>query len=83
MTTERPRRELVRGMRFYTSAGCVVSRRAMTKRSPSAVDLLLSTLDLEEIEVNRFRGRSPQEERQRVFGGQVAGQALVAAGRTS
>jgi acyl-CoA thioesterase II len=54
----------------------------MTKRSPSAVDLLLSTLDLEEIEVNRFRGRSPQEERQRVFGGQVAGQALVAAGRT-
>ena len=55
----------------------------MTKRSPSAVELLISILDLEEIEVNRFRGRSPQEERQRVFGGQVAGQALVAAGRTS
>src|SRR5262249_18529832 len=33
-------------------------------------------------EVNIFRGRSPQENRQRVFGGQVAGQALVAAGRT-
>src|SRR5262249_43758271 len=33
-------------------------------------------------EVNIFRGRSPQEMRQRVFGGQVAGQALVAAGRT-
>src|SRR3989454_2300479 len=32
--------------------------------------------------VNVFRGRSPQENRQRVFGGQVAGQALVAAGRT-
>ncbi len=29
-----------------------------------------------------FRGRSPQENRQRVFGGQVAGQALVAASRT-
>jgi acyl-CoA thioesterase-2 len=43
---------------------------------------LLSILDLEELEVNIFRGRSPQEERQRVFGGQVAGQALVAAGRT-
>src|SRR3989454_9030119 len=32
--------------------------------------------------VNVFRGRSPQENRQRVSGGQVAGQALVAAGRT-
>ena len=43
---------------------------------------LLEILDLEPIEVNIFRGRSPDEERQRVFGGQVAGQALVAAGRT-
>ena len=39
-------------------------------------------LDLEPIEVNLFRGRSPDENRQRVFGGQVAGQALVAATRT-
>jgi acyl-CoA thioesterase-2 len=39
-------------------------------------------LDLEQIEVNIFRGRSPDESVQRVFGGQVAGQALVAAGRT-
>src|SRR5205814_2122637 len=36
----------------------------------------------EPIEVNIFRGVSPDEDRQRVFGGQVAGQALVAAGRT-
>jgi len=43
---------------------------------------LLGLLDLEELEVNIFRGRSPKEFRQRVFGGQVAGQALVAAGRT-
>ena len=43
---------------------------------------LLGLLDLEDIEVNVFRGRSPHDERQRVFGGQVAGQALVAAGRT-
>jgi acyl-CoA thioesterase-2 len=43
---------------------------------------LLDLLDLEQIEVNIFRGRSPDETRQRVFGGQVAGQALVAAGRT-
>src|SRR5207253_6765248 len=47
-----------------------------------AVDALVELLDLEELEVNVFRGRSPQEQRQRVFGGQVAGQALVAAGRT-
>ena len=43
---------------------------------------LLALLDLEQIEVNIFRGRSPDERVQRVFGGQVAGQALVAAGRT-
>src|SRR6516225_1084323 len=47
-----------------------------------ALDELIAILDLEELEVNIFRGRSPQEDRQRVFGGQVAGQALVAAGRT-
>jgi acyl-CoA thioesterase-2 len=43
---------------------------------------LVSILDLEQIEVNIFRGTSPDETVQRVFGGQVAGQALVAAGRT-
>ena len=47
-----------------------------------ALDRLLDLLDLEQIEVNIFRGRSPDDWRQRVFGGQVAGQALVAAGRT-
>jgi acyl-CoA thioesterase II len=47
-----------------------------------ALDKLLDLLDLEQIEVNIFRGRSPDETVQRVFGGQVAGQALVAAGRT-
>ena len=48
----------------------------------SAVDSLLTLLDLESIEVNIFRGGSPPADRQRVFGGQVAGQALVAAART-
>ncbi|WP_020180875.1 acyl-CoA thioesterase II [Methylopila sp. M107] len=48
----------------------------------SAVADLLSILDLEPLEVNLFRGRSPQAEWQRVFGGQVVGQALVAATRT-
>jgi len=47
-----------------------------------ALDDLLDLLDLEQIELNIFRGRSPDERVQRVFGGQVAGQALVAAGRT-
>jgi acyl-CoA thioesterase-2 len=47
-----------------------------------ALEDLVSLLDLEPIEENIFRGRSPEEKRQRVFGGQVAGQALVAAGRT-
>ena len=48
----------------------------------SELDRLLDLLDLEQIELNIFRGRSPKEWVQRVFGGQVAGQALVAAGRT-
>ncbi len=47
-----------------------------------ALDLLVQLLDLEPIEVNIFRGTQPEEERQRVFGGQVAAQALMAAGRT-
>src|SRR5437773_564801 len=48
----------------------------------SAVQDLLAILDLESLEVNLFRGRSPQVGWQRVFGGQVIGQALVAACRT-
>jgi len=48
----------------------------------AAVDGLVALLDLEPIEVNIFRGVSPDDHRQRVFGGQVAGQALVAAART-
>src|SRR5437868_8478396 len=49
---------------------------------PSAIETLLAVLDLEPLEVNLFRGRSPQVAWQRVFGGQVVGQALVAACRT-
>ena len=47
-----------------------------------ALEQLLSILDLERLEVNLFRGLSPQVGWQRVFGGQVIGQALVAAHRT-
>ncbi|HEY9476343.1 MAG TPA: acyl-CoA thioesterase II [Mycobacteriales bacterium] len=46
------------------------------------LDQLVRLLDLETIEVDIFRGTSPKVALQRVFGGQVAGQALVAAGRT-
>jgi acyl-CoA thioesterase-2 len=49
---------------------------------PSALSELLALLDLEPIEVNIFRGVSPKDRSQRVFGGQVLGQALVAACRT-
>jgi acyl-CoA thioesterase-2 len=48
-----------------------------------ALDNLVSLLDLEQIDRDIFRGHSPATERRlRVFGGQVASQALVAAGRT-
>ena len=53
-----------------------------TETSQEALDQLVRLLDLEAIEVNIFRGVSTDENRQRVFGGQVAGQALVAAART-
>lgn len=47
-----------------------------------AVAELLSLLDLERLEDNLFRGVTPDASRYRVFGGQVIGQALVAACRT-
>lgn len=51
-------------------------------RERSPVEQLVALLDLEPIEVNIFRGVSPKDRSQRVFGGQVLGQALVAAART-
>ena len=47
-----------------------------------SLQALLRLLDLEQIEADLFRGAAPETQLQRVFGGQVAGQALVAAGRT-
>lgn len=49
--------------------------------SKSLIDLL-AVLDLEPIGVNLFRGNSPKTSWQRVFGGQVIGQSMVAACRT-
>ncbi|MCU7723479.1 acyl-CoA thioesterase II [Actinoplanes sp. KI2] len=51
-------------------------------RGQAAVDQLLEILDLKQVDAATFVGESPQTGAQRVFGGQVAGQALVAAGRT-
>jgi acyl-CoA thioesterase II len=51
-------------------------------RGQPVLDRLVALLDLERIEENIFRGVSPAASPVRVFGGQVAGQALVAAGRT-
>ncbi|BCL12882.1 acyl-CoA thioesterase [Micromonospora sagamiensis] len=48
----------------------------------AAVDQLLEVLDLAPTGATSFRGISPPVGPQRVYGGQVAGQALVAAGRT-
>ena len=48
----------------------------------SAIQDVIDILNLEQLEVNLFRGRSPQSRWQRVFGGQVIGQALVATCRT-
>ena len=56
--------------------------KSAASKSGSALEHLLSILDLEPLEENLFRGRSPQQGWQRVFGGQVLGQALVAAVRT-
>ncbi|MFI8911838.1 acyl-CoA thioesterase [Streptomyces sp. NPDC053513] len=50
--------------------------------APGALDDLLDLLDLERIEQDIFRGQSRSALVPRVFGGQVAAQALVAAGRT-
>jgi acyl-CoA thioesterase II len=48
----------------------------------TAADALVRLLDLEALGDDRFVGISPPVGPQRIFGGQVAGQALVAAGRT-
>ena len=55
---------------------------AFEGKQTAAMQQLLTTLDLETLEMDLFRGNSPQVGWQRVFGGQVIGQALIAAQRT-
>ena len=47
-----------------------------------ALDKLIGLLDLEEIDQNIYRGQNERSKMPRLFGGQVAAQALAAAGRT-
>lgn len=54
----------------------------MTRARNALLDDLIDLLDLEPLEVNLFRGGSRDLGGKSVFGGQVLGQALVAAGRT-
>lgn len=54
----------------------------MSDALTSALDDLIHVLDLEPLEVNLFRGQSRDLGGKSVFGGQVIGQALVAASRT-
>ena len=60
----------------------MTGRPAATPSGQEAVDQLLELLDLRQLGDDSFEGVSPRVGLQRVFGGQVAGQALVAAGRT-
>lgn len=51
-------------------------------RMPQSLDELVALLDLEMLEDGLYRGRQPNTSLQRVFGGQVAGQALAASNGT-
>jgi len=65
-----------------TSCNVTAEPTEVSPDGQAVVDGLVRILDLEPIERDIFRGISPNVSLQRVFGGQVAGQALVAAGRT-
>ena len=58
------------------------SKSKTAPTNSSATAQLVSLLDLETLEHNLSRGRGPREGWQRVYGGQVLGQALMAALRT-
>lgn len=49
---------------------------------PASIDDLVRLLDLEDLDTDLYRGTQPETTRQRVFGGQVAAQALVAGARS-
>ena len=57
-------------------------KRNLLNMKKKALNKLIKLLDLETLEENLFRGQSENIGGPRVFGGQVIGQALVAASRT-
>src|SRR5882724_6340737 len=65
-----------------TGRCCRTNRETESAAMSKGLIDLIAILDLEPIEVNLFRGGSPKTSWQRVFGGQVIGQAMVAACRT-
>src|SRR5689334_20800256 len=69
-------------MEKMMSAGRSEETGVADSQSAGALASLLAILDLDPVETNFFRGVSPKDRWQRVFGGQVLGQALVAASRT-
>ena len=78
-TSCRPARSSARS----SSSSWPASTSPRTSRAmPASVAELVELLDLEAIEDNLFRGKQPDTLMQRVFGGQVAAHALVAASRT-
>src|SRR5262245_36488553 len=48
----------------------------------TALETLVTQLDLEQLDADLYRGHNPQNRRPRMFGGHVASQALIAAART-
>jgi len=54
----------------------------LSRTQAETLQELVALLDLEEIDADLYRGRNEPAPRMRLFGGQVAAQALVAAGRT-
>lgn len=64
------------------SGSASAARRRTALAGQPAVDLLVSLFDLEALGGRRFLGPVAPAGPERVFGGQVVGQALVAAGRT-
>src|SRR6201999_3100852 len=71
----------IAGRNRHAKQGVCISKTESAAMSKGLIDLI-SILDLEPLEVNMFRGNSPKTSWQRVFGGQVIGQAMVAACRT-
>ena len=65
-----------------TAAAVTAAVSSQTPSAQPALDGLVKFLDLEPLEQNLFRGVGPKEGWQRVYGGLVLSQALVAASRT-